>query len=206
MTISLPKILSAEYLLSAPSLEKAPPAEPGVPEIVMVGRSNVGKSSLINALVQRKNLAKTSNTPGKTRLMNFYRVRVQFEEEGPVQTFFFIDLPGYGYAKVSKTEQEQWGRELTRFLEKRESITQVIQLVDTRHAAKDADLHMWHWLQRQGRPSLLVLTKTDKMKQREVQDSRKAMAQAFEDIAENLVLFSTQSPATHTALWKLLRP
>jgi GTP-binding protein len=146
------KITSAEFETSAPSLKEAPPWS--LVEIAMVGRSNVGKSSFINALTGRKNLAKTSNTPGKTRLINFYKIN---------DSFAFVDLPGYGYAKVSKAMQSQWQKHLQAYLEKRENLKLVIQLIDTRHVPQESDIQMIEWLLYQQIPIAVVLTKADKI-------------------------------------------
>ena len=116
------KVISAEFLLSCVGLEGCPKLN--LPEIAMIGRSNVGKSSFINSLVNRKKLAKTSNTPGKTRLINLYNIN---------NSFIIADLPGYGFAKVSKTEQNLWKKNLEKYLLKRKSLKAVFHLIDIRH-------------------------------------------------------------------------
>src|SRR5579872_3826765 len=115
------KILQAEYLLSAPALKDCPDLG-STPEIVLVGRSNVGKSSWINSLLYRKNLARTSNTPGKTRYINFYPVQYSEGPDKPASQLIFVDLPGYGYAKISKSQQQEWQHQLENYLLKRDNI------------------------------------------------------------------------------------
>lgn len=126
----------------------------GLPQIAVVGRSNVGKSSLINRLCQSKNLAKTSSTPGKTRLINAFLIN---------QEFHLIDLPGYGYAKVSKKEQESWGRMMQEYFEQAETLRLVLHLVDIRHAPSEGDLQMNAFLYQSGIPFRVVATKADKL-------------------------------------------
>ncbi len=171
------------FVKSAPSLKDAPDLG-GLPEIVLVGRSNVGKSSFINVVLNRKNLAKTSNTPGKTRLINFFNID---------DTWVFVDLPGYGYAKVSKTEQQKWKANLETYLKKREAIKTVIQLIDARHGPKESDLQMREWLIYQDRPQLVVLTKADKIKARELNQQVANTARLFDLAPENIITFSTQT-------------
>ena len=140
---------SAVFIKSAPSINEAPDLG-NKPEIVLVGRSNVGKSSFINAITSRKGLAKTSNTPGKTRLINYYLID---------DSWVFVDLPGYGYAKVSKSEQQQWRKNLERFLTERKEIRAVIQLIDARHGPKESDIQMREWLALQDYEQIIILTK-----------------------------------------------
>lgn len=149
------KLPQARFITSATRLEECPPATK--PEYAIVGRSNVGKSSLINALAHHNNLARTSRTPGRTRLINFF-------DFGP---FMIADLPGYGYAKVSKSVQAYWGQELTRFLREREGLAGVVHLMDARHPLQPNDREMAALLESFGLPVLLVLTKADELKQSE---------------------------------------
>jgi len=127
---------------------------PDLPEIAMAGRSNVGKSSLINTLLNRKKLAKTSSTPGKTRTINFYRIN---------QAFYLVDLPGYGYAKVSKKERETWGGMIGNYLSRRTSLREVVLLVDCRHDPSGEDKHMYEWIQQHGFGAVVIATKADKL-------------------------------------------
>ena len=126
----------------------------GLPEIALVGRSNVGKSSLINAFLGRKNLARTSSTPGKTQTLNFYGVNGEW---------FFVDLPGYGYAKVSKEDRARWGRFIETYLTRRKELAGIIQLVDLRHPPMESDGTMMAWLLHHRFPVLVAATKADKL-------------------------------------------
>ena len=126
----------------------------GLPEIALAGRSNVGKSSLINAFLGRKNLARTSSTPGKTQTLNFYGVN---------GAWFFADLPGYGYAKVSKEDRARWGRFIETYLTKRKELSGIIQLVDLRHPPMESDRTMMEWLLHHRFPVLVAATKADKL-------------------------------------------
>ena len=146
------KIKKAEYCGSFTSLEQLPPGE--LPEIALVGRSNVGKSSLINKLVNRKNLAKSSSTPGKTRTINYYLIN---------QQWYLVDLPGYGFAKVPKTEREKWGRMIENYLRRRSQLRGVIQLLDIRHPPSEGDKLMLQFLRTSDIPVLLIATKADKI-------------------------------------------
>lgn len=146
------QIKTAKYIGSFVALDQLPDGD--LPEIALVGRSNVGKSSLINKLANRRNLAKSSSTPGKTRTINYYLIN---------DTWYVVDLPGYGYAKVSKTERDKWGRMIEKYLRERAQLRGVIQLLDIRHAPNANDILMKEWLQRAGIPFLPVATKADKI-------------------------------------------
>jgi GTP-binding protein len=146
------KILQAEYTVSAVKPNQYP--QSSKPEIALVGRSNVGKSSFINKFLNRKNLARTSSTPGKTRTLNFYQVNT---------CWYFVDLPGYGFAKISKEMQFNWGRFIDEYLNTRQQLKGIIQVVDLRHAPSKDDLIMQEWLVQRGLPYLVVATKADKI-------------------------------------------
>ncbi len=176
------KIQNAKFITSAPSIKEAPEWE--LPEIAMVGRSNVGKSSFINALTNRKNLAKTSNTPGKTRLMNFYEIDSHFA---------LVDLPGYGYAKVSKTMQEQWQKNFQVYLKKRRQLVLVIQLIDSRHGPQESDEQMLSWLEKNDIPVILVLTKIDKISRNDVEKHCLASAKAIGLDRDQVFTFSAET-------------
>ena len=140
------------FLISVFDLKQLP--IPDMPEIAFAGRSNVGKSSLINQLIKRKNLVKTSGKPGKTQSLNFFLLD---------NSLYLVDLPGYGYAKVSKKTQASWQTLITGYLESRENLKCVIVIVDLRHAMKIVDLQLVDWLRSRGVPFLLVYTKADKL-------------------------------------------
>ena len=144
------KFMQAKFLISAEKLSQCP--DYVLPEFPLLGRSNVGKSSFINGLANQKKLAKTSNTPGKTRLINFF----QFADK-----FMIADLPGYGYAKVSKEAQNRWQKYLEEYLLKREQITSLIQLIDGRHDIQKNDFQMREWVKAYNLPIFSVVTKID---------------------------------------------
>ena len=130
---------SAEIVISAVSPAQYPDTQ--LPEIALAGRSNVGKSSFINTLINRKNLARTSSKPGKTQTLNFYLIE---------NTVHFVDVPGYGYAKVSKTEREKWGKMIETYLASREQLRAVVSLVDLRHKPSEEDIQMYQFLKSEG--------------------------------------------------------
>ena len=129
------------------------PAE-GIPEIALAGRSNVGKSSIINTLLNRRNFARTSQTPGKTRTINFYLINNEF---------YFVDLPGYGYAKIAKSEKEKWGGIMERYLESRQELCSIFLLVDIRHEPTADDKLMYEWIIHFGYNCVIIATKADKI-------------------------------------------
>ncbi len=146
------KIIQAEYTLSAVNPRQYPQLDQ--PEIALVGRSNVGKSSFLNKFLNRRNLARTSSTPGKTQTLNFYQIN---------ETWYFVDLPGYGFARVSLGTQSSWGRFIEEYLHKRQQLVGIIQVVDIRHAPSKDDLLMQEWLAHRGLPYLVAVTKADKI-------------------------------------------
>ena len=146
------KIRSSEIEVSAIRKEHYP--KEGLPEIALVGRSNVGKSSATNALLNRRNFARTSQTPGKTRTINFYKINNEF---------YFVDLPGYGYAKVSKSEKDKWGVIMERYLQDREELCAIFLLVDIRHEPTNDDVMMYEWIKHFGYNCVVIATKADKI-------------------------------------------
>ncbi len=147
-----PVFRSAEFTHAAPSWDALPP--PDLPEVALVGRSNVGKSSLLNAIVGRKALARTSGNPGKTRAFNFYRLS---------DALFLVDLPGYGYAKVSQTERDRWARLIERYVTEREALRLVLHLLDSRHDPTALDRAVMAAMMQTPVPYVAVLTKADKL-------------------------------------------
>lgn len=143
---------SATFLLSAPGYSDCPPES--LPEVCFAGRSNVGKSSMINAIVGRKKLVKTSNMPGKTRAINFFIID---------EAWHLVDLPGYGYAKVSKTERDRWTHEMRTYFTKRGTLKLIISIVDSRHPPSDLDEKLIFWLAENQLPFAVALSKSDKL-------------------------------------------
>ncbi len=154
------------------------PGEP-LPEIAFAGRSNVGKSSLINLLVRRRDLARTSSSPGKTRTINFYRVN---------DAFRIVDLPGYGYAKVSRADSESWGPMIEGYLAGRPQLRRVVLLLDARHAPSAQDLQMYDWIRHYGLGGLIVATKADKLSRSELQKNLAMLRRSLAAGAEEKIL------------------
>lgn len=177
------EFINASLLTTAVKYDQYPPAD--IPEIALVGRSNVGKSSLINCLANRKNLARTSSTPGKTATINFYDIAGKYR---------IVDLPGYGYAKVSKQEKEKWAGMVENYLSRRENLVQVIQLVDARHKPTADDIMMFDWIREYNYEPFVVATKLDKLKKSQIEANLTAI---YEDLnlGEESVLipFSSES-------------
>jgi len=172
------RIVESQFLTSAQGVKDS--MDEGVSEVVFLGRSNVGKSSIINALVDKKGLAKSSSTPGKTRLINFFSVK--FMKNRDVYIARFVDLPGFGYAKVSKTMKNEWQKNLTDFLNKRSSIRLFVHLVDSRHRELEIDKSVDEFLSSLLRPDqkiLHIFTKSDKLNQKEKSALRKDFPRAL---------------------------
>lgn len=151
----------AKFITSSPRLEDCPPET--LPEICFAGRSNVGKSSLINGLLNRKKIARTSNVPGKTQQMNYYQIG---------EDCFFVDLPGYGYAKVPIKERNRWGRNIREYLMKRETLRLVIHLVDIRHSPTKLDQDFFYWMATNEMPFCVLLSKADKLSNNKIVSSK----------------------------------
>lgn len=154
-----------------------------LPEVILCGRSNVGKSSFINSLFNRKNLAKISSTPGKTRSINYYRID---------DNFYLVDLPGYGYAKTSQKEREYWGRIISEYISHSGHISLAIHLIDSRHDPTDLDLRLNELLRENNIPFLVLLNKSDKLKQSEITSAKKNILLYFPELidGENLLMHS----------------
>lgn len=167
--------------------------EPGVPEIAFAGRSNVGKSSLINTLLNRKGLAKTSSTPGRTQSINFIEVN---------KSFFFVDLPGYGYAKVPDTVKKKWRHLIDSYLTDRKALGLVILIIDARRDPMDPEAQFADWLQLQGTPCIAVLTKCDKLNRSTCRKSLDCW-QKFLNVAM-ILPFSAVTGEGKTQLWKII--
>ncbi|MEJ5301167.1 MAG: ribosome biogenesis GTP-binding protein YihA/YsxC [Thermodesulforhabdaceae bacterium] len=189
------KIVSAEFFTSAFTVQQLP--EESLPEIAFAGRSNVGKSSLINALLLRKKLVKTSNTPGRTQSINFFTIN---------KAFYFVDLPGYGFAKVPKDVQAKWKYLIEGYLQNRKTLKGVVLIMDSRHPAMPNDVQLYHWLSAQCFAVIPVLTKVDKLSKNELEKSRRECARILTISPEDIVLFSATEKTGRQELWeKILR-
>ena len=171
-----------EFIKSVSALDQLPELE--LPEIALAGRSNVGKSSFINTLFNRKGLAKISSTPGKTRTLNYYNVE---------NKFYLVDLPGFGYAKVSKTERESWEKLLIKYFQNNPNITRIIHFIDSRHKPTQLDIILNKLLIGLDIPYIVLLNKVDKLKQSELAKAKKEIIEVFPElsIGDNLFLFSS---------------
>ena len=190
------KILRAEWLATAAGPEGFP--EPTVPEVTFLGRSNVGKSSLLNALVQRKKLARTSSAPGKTRLIHFFKV------ERPERETHFVDLPGYGYAKVSKSERKNWQRLIESYLEERPTLRAAVLLQDLRRDFSDDETLLINWLHERGIPVLLAITKIDKLKPMRRAARLRALKATIDLPAANVIATSSEKRIGLDELWRAI--
>ena len=180
-------IVKSEYVTSAVSRATCP--EELLPEIVFVGRSNVGKSSLINSLTNRKALARTSGTPGKTQTINFFRVELKTSDTR--RAFYLVDLPGYGYAKTSKTNRKLWAKFIDEYLSSRRDIKFVCQLVDMRHPPQESDLKSFANLVEKNLPVLVVATKSDKLGKTQRQKHLDVIKNSLDIDAESILPYSS---------------
>ena len=165
--------------LEAVAVKKNQYPEDNTAEIVFAGRSNVGKSSLLNLLTNRRSLARVSGNPGKTRTINFYRIN---------DAFRIVDLPGYGYAKLSKSVTENWGAMMEAYFQNRQGLKKVVQLVDIRHAPSAQDQQMYDYLRHYGLDGIVVATKADKVSRNELQKCIKTIRQTLKLGPEDLVI------------------
>jgi GTP-binding protein len=183
-------IKSAEFIKSAVKPSQYPAEE--LPEIAFVGRSNVGKSSLINTLVNRKRLVKTSSTPGRTQLINFFNIN---------KVFTFVDLPGYGYAKVPASVKKSWGPMVETYLSKRKTLKGVVLIMDVRRSPGLEELHFIDWLNYYSIQSILVLTKTDKLSKSKQINQHNLIAKILSVDSKELILFSAKSRMGKDTVW-----
>lgn len=175
------EIKQAEFITSAVVASQYP--SDNRIEIAFVGRSNVGKSSLINTLTNRRKLVKVSSTPGKTRLVNFFLINNEF---------YFVDLPGYGYAKVSKVEKESWGKVIETYLTGREQLKKIVLLVDCRHKPSMDDINMYKWIKHYNYETIVIATKIDKLTRNELQKNLRMIREVLElDPKDKLLTFSS---------------
>ena len=184
------KILSAEFITSATKPDQYPPLK--YPEMAFAGRSNVGKSSLINTLVNRKRLVKTSSTPGRTQLINFFDINNRIT---------FVDLPGYGYAKVPTAVRKKWGPMIETYLSGRRSLKGVVVIMDIRRVPRQEEHNLIAWLEHYSIARILVLTKTDKLSKTKQDKQRAAVARSLDVDSIELIMFSTKSRKGREDVW-----
>ncbi|MFS1513937.1 ribosome biogenesis GTP-binding protein YihA/YsxC [Chengkuizengella sp. SCS-71B] len=189
------KVNQAEFIISAVGPDQYP--EDGLPEIALAGRSNVGKSSLINKMINRKNLARTSSQPGKTQTLNYYRINTDL---------YFVDLPGYGYAKVSKSRRQEWGEMIERYLLEREQLKAVLQIIDLRHSPTKDDIAMYEWLVYQQIPRIIITTKADKISKNKRNKHLKVIKDTLNLEKEDpILLFSSEEGLGKDELWRIIQ-
>jgi len=188
------KIKQAEFIISAVRPDQYP--EDALPEISLAGRSNVGKSSLINRMLNRKNLARTSSTPGKTQQLNYYRVNDEL---------YLVDFPGYGYAKVSQTQRKAWGQMIERYLLEREPLKLVLLVIDIRHSPSKDDIAMYEWLKHYEANVCIVATKADKIPRSKWQKHLKVIREELQaDKNDPFVMFSSEEGIGRDELWDVI--
>jgi GTP-binding protein len=185
------KVTSTEFIKSAFKEDDWPLDTR--PEIAFLGRSNVGKSSLINSLLATRGLARTSSTPGRTQSLNFFLIS---------ERFWFVDLPGFGYAKVPKNIKSTWGEMATSYLAKRSQLVLSIQIVDSRHEPTKLDLQLHEWLQHYDKPLLTVATKSDKLSNNELRKSLERIARTLKD--DSVVAYSAKTGRGRDEIWRAI--
>lgn len=186
------KVHNVEMVISAVRPEQYP--EGGLPEFALAGRSNVGKSSFINRMIGRKSMARISSKPGKTQTLNFYKIEEQL---------FFVDVPGYGYAKVSKTEREAWGKMIERYITGREELRAVVQIIDLRHPPTQDDIMMYDFMKHYEIPCIIIATKADKIPKGKWDKHKKIVRETLEmEKGDPLIVFSSESGLGQEAVWK----
>jgi GTP-binding protein len=188
------KIKSAEFITSAVKTSQYPPT--GLPEIAFSGRSNVGKSSLINSLLNRKSLVKTSSTPGRTQLINFFSIN---------SVFCFVDLPGYGYANVPAAVRKKWGPMIEKYLLTRETLKGVVLIMDIRRTPGMEELQFIDWLGSFDIPAILILTKVDKLSKTKQTKQKIIIAETLNVDKDNLILFSAKTGRGKDDVWDAVK-
>lgn len=188
------KVHNAEIVISAVQPEQYPNTK--LPEIALAGRSNVGKSSFINTLINRKGLARTSGKPGKTQTLNFYLIE---------EALHFVDVPGYGYAKVSKTERAKWGQMIETYITEREQLQVVVSLVDMRHDPTADDIQMYEFLKYYNIPVIVVATKCDKIKKNQWNKHESAIKKKLNfDPSDDFIIFSSETKEGKEKAWEAI--
>ncbi len=186
------KVHNVEMIMSAVRPEQYP--KEGYPEFALAGRSNVGKSSFINKMIGRKSLARTSSKPGKTQTLNFYKIEEQL---------FFVDVPGYGYAKVSKSSRETWGKFIQQYMTEREHLRAVVQIVDLRHAPSADDCAMYDFLVSYNIPVIVIATKADKIPKGKWEKHKKIVRDTLDLRSyDSLLIFSSEKGIGVEEAWK----
>ncbi|MFP3323702.1 ribosome biogenesis GTP-binding protein YihA/YsxC [Planococcus sp. SIMBA_160] len=186
------KVHNVELVISAVRPAQYPETE--LPEFALAGRSNVGKSSFINKLIGRKSMARISSKPGKTQTLNFYKI----EEE-----LFFVDVPGYGYAKVSKSEREAWGKMIETYITSREQLRAVVQIVDLRHPPSKDDQMMYDFMKHYGIPCIIIATKADKIPKGKWDKHKKIVREGLDmEKGDPLIVFSSETGLGQEAAWE----
>lgn len=186
---------NVELIISAVRPEQYP--ETDLPEYALAGRSNVGKSSFINTMIRRKSMARISQKPGKTQTLNFYKIE---------EALFFVDVPGYGFAKVSKTEREKWGVMIETYITSREQLRGVIQIVDLRHKPTEDDRMMYEFLKYYDIPVIVVATKADKIPRSKWQKNAKIVLETLDfDPDDKFVLFSSETKMGKDEAWQFIK-
>ncbi|MGD6779740.1 MULTISPECIES: ribosome biogenesis GTP-binding protein YihA/YsxC [Bacillaceae] len=189
------KVTQAEIVISAVKPEQYP--SEFLPEFALAGRSNVGKSSFINKMINRKNLARTSSKPGKTQTLNFYLIN---------EMLHFVDVPGYGFAKVPKSERDAWGRMMETYLTNREQLRAVLQIVDLRHPPSKDDVTMYEYLKHYELPVVVIATKADKIPKGKWQKHLKVIKETLGmDKEDELILFSSETGQGKDEVWGMLQ-
>ncbi|AVV09983.1 YihA family ribosome biogenesis GTP-binding protein [Listeria monocytogenes] len=186
---------NVELIISAVRPEQYP--ETALPEYALAGRSNVGKSSFINTMIRRKSMARISQKPGKTQTLNFYKIE---------EALFFVDVPGYGFAKVSKTEREKWGVMIETYITSREQLRGVIQIVDLRHKPTEDDRMMYEFLKYYDIPVIVIATKADKIPRSKWQKNAKIVRETLDfDPDDKFVLFSSETKMGKDEAWQFIK-
>jgi GTP-binding protein len=188
------KITSAEFVTSAVAPEGYPRER--LPEVAFMGRSNVGKSSLLNSLLNRGKLARTSSTPGRTQLINFFRIN---------KAIMFVDLPGYGYAKVPESVRKQWGPMVENYLASREELVLSILLIDSRHAPTANDIKLKSWLEFRGLPFVVVATKADRLSNNQLRTSLRDAARGLEIDVDEIFPYSSVTGRGGDRIWRAIK-
>ena len=186
------KVSSAEFVKSA--FKEIDWPKDTKPEIAFLGRSNVGKSSLINSLLMVRGLARTSSTPGRTQSLNFFSIN---------ERFWFVDLPGFGYARVPKDIKSTWGEMATTYLAKRNQLVLSIQIVDSRHEPTKQDLQLHEWLEHSNKPKLIVATKSDKLSNNELRRNLEHIARVLDD--DSVVAYSAKTGRGRDEVWRAIK-